>query len=231
MLQAAKKLADALRAKRAYTNTATFDLKCQVCHVAVPHVVRLLTMELDMWEGSEGGEGGTGTCVGNRPCRIWRVLSHGMGCDSCFDVSRERGSRRRWCWLNMCVPSACAIASERTTQYLMMSFSLRLLTSSAFESVTTEQGGVRTTRPDSVIALAGQSLIVRRAHVIMYTCLVMDLNTWACNFGSPRNVSISPYHPCLPSSTATSRFGDHYGGSPRAKWGIGRCKEDQHPTL
>ncbi|KAI0362077.1 OTU-domain-containing protein [Trametes cingulata] len=31
MLKAAKKLADALRAKRAYTNTATFDLKCQIC--------------------------------------------------------------------------------------------------------------------------------------------------------------------------------------------------------
>ncbi|KAI0636990.1 OTU-domain-containing protein [Trametes polyzona] len=31
VLQAAKKLADALRAKRAYTNTATFDLKCQIC--------------------------------------------------------------------------------------------------------------------------------------------------------------------------------------------------------
>ena len=30
VLVAAKKLADALRAKRAYTNTATFDLKCQV---------------------------------------------------------------------------------------------------------------------------------------------------------------------------------------------------------
>ncbi|KAI0748106.1 OTU-domain-containing protein [Daedaleopsis nitida] len=31
MLVAAKKLADTLRAKRAYTNTATFDLKCQIC--------------------------------------------------------------------------------------------------------------------------------------------------------------------------------------------------------
>ncbi|KAI0807327.1 OTU-domain-containing protein [Fomes fomentarius] len=31
ILQAAKKLADALRAKRAFTNTATFDLKCQIC--------------------------------------------------------------------------------------------------------------------------------------------------------------------------------------------------------
>ena len=30
MLLAAKKLADKLRAKRAYTNTATFDLRCQV---------------------------------------------------------------------------------------------------------------------------------------------------------------------------------------------------------
>ena len=30
ILLAAKKLADMLRAKRAYTNTATFDLKCQV---------------------------------------------------------------------------------------------------------------------------------------------------------------------------------------------------------
>ncbi|KAI0079870.1 OTU-domain-containing protein [Panus rudis PR-1116 ss-1] len=31
ILAAAKKLADKLRAKRAYTNTATFDLQCQVC--------------------------------------------------------------------------------------------------------------------------------------------------------------------------------------------------------
>lgn len=31
LLVAAKKLADTLRAKRAYTNTATFDLRCQIC--------------------------------------------------------------------------------------------------------------------------------------------------------------------------------------------------------
>ncbi|KAJ3818338.1 hypothetical protein EV361DRAFT_808640 [Lentinula raphanica] len=31
VLVAAKKLADALRAKKAFTNTATFDLKCEVC--------------------------------------------------------------------------------------------------------------------------------------------------------------------------------------------------------
>ncbi|THG98631.1 hypothetical protein EW026_g3593 [Hermanssonia centrifuga] len=31
VLVAAKKLADALRAKKAYTNTATFDLRCQIC--------------------------------------------------------------------------------------------------------------------------------------------------------------------------------------------------------
>ncbi|KAL6300140.1 OTU-domain-containing protein [Sparassis latifolia] len=31
VLLAAKKLADKLRAKRAYTNTATFDLRCQIC--------------------------------------------------------------------------------------------------------------------------------------------------------------------------------------------------------
>ncbi|EKM55136.1 uncharacterized protein PHACADRAFT_255547 [Phanerochaete carnosa HHB-10118-sp] len=31
VLQAAKKLADKLRVKKAYTNTATFDLRCQVC--------------------------------------------------------------------------------------------------------------------------------------------------------------------------------------------------------
>lgn len=30
-LVSAKKLADKLRAKRAYTNTSTFDLRCQVC--------------------------------------------------------------------------------------------------------------------------------------------------------------------------------------------------------
>ncbi len=33
MLMAARKLADTLRGKRAYTNTATFDLKCQVRNV------------------------------------------------------------------------------------------------------------------------------------------------------------------------------------------------------
>ena len=33
VLQAAKKLADSLRAKKAYTNTATFDLRCQVGHL------------------------------------------------------------------------------------------------------------------------------------------------------------------------------------------------------
>ena len=37
ILQAAKKLADKLRAKRAYTNTATFDLRCQVR----PHLQRI----------------------------------------------------------------------------------------------------------------------------------------------------------------------------------------------
>ncbi|KAI0688248.1 OTU-domain-containing protein [Cytidiella melzeri] len=31
VLQAAKKLADKLRSKRAYTNTSTFDLRCQIC--------------------------------------------------------------------------------------------------------------------------------------------------------------------------------------------------------
>lgn len=36
LLMAAKKLADALRAKRAYTNTATFDLKCQVGGLLLP---------------------------------------------------------------------------------------------------------------------------------------------------------------------------------------------------
>ncbi|KZT11322.1 OTU-domain-containing protein [Laetiporus sulphureus 93-53] len=32
VLAAAKKLADILRAKKAYTNTATFDLRCQICN-------------------------------------------------------------------------------------------------------------------------------------------------------------------------------------------------------
>ena len=33
VLKAASVLADRLRAKRAYTNTATFDLRCEVCSV------------------------------------------------------------------------------------------------------------------------------------------------------------------------------------------------------
>ena len=48
VLVAAKKLADKLRAKKAYTNTATFDLKCQVvlvscifCFLACLLIVRL----------------------------------------------------------------------------------------------------------------------------------------------------------------------------------------------
>ncbi|KAL5529766.1 hypothetical protein ACEPAG_5751 [Sanghuangporus baumii] len=35
ILRAASKLADKLRAKRAYTNTATFDLRCEVCKVGL----------------------------------------------------------------------------------------------------------------------------------------------------------------------------------------------------
>ena len=35
MIRAAKKLADALRAKRAYTNTATFDLRCEVSGLGI----------------------------------------------------------------------------------------------------------------------------------------------------------------------------------------------------
>ncbi len=66
MLQAAKKLADALRAKRAYTNTATFELKCEV-RCRPRFIVRcLLIDDADMWAGFEGREGGASTRIGDR---------------------------------------------------------------------------------------------------------------------------------------------------------------------
>ena len=49
VLVAAKKLADKLRAKKAYTNTATFDLKCQVNSFFVMCAYRLLTGFAGLW--------------------------------------------------------------------------------------------------------------------------------------------------------------------------------------
>jgi hypothetical protein len=55
VLGALQALATKLRAKRAYTNTATFDLKCEVRAVSRLFLLRLRVIVVDDW-----------TCVGTR---------------------------------------------------------------------------------------------------------------------------------------------------------------------
>lgn len=62
VLMAAKKLADKLRAKKAYTNTATFDLKCQVRATLFIVGSELYASCADLWQRPQGREGGTNTC-------------------------------------------------------------------------------------------------------------------------------------------------------------------------
>lgn len=73
-LAAAKKLADILRAKRAYTNTATFDLRCEVsksdrCFRCAHHGT-----SAGMRNRIEGRERSAGTRGTNGTCTLRRVL-------------------------------------------------------------------------------------------------------------------------------------------------------------
>jgi len=63
VLVAAKKLADILRSKKAFTNTATFDLKCEVRLDFSLEVTQLLIIcLLAMWKGSERRERSEDPC-------------------------------------------------------------------------------------------------------------------------------------------------------------------------
>ena len=77
VLGAAKKLADKLRAKRAYTNTATFDLKCQVSddHSLIMRaewlygeILNWVCFPTGLRPGFEGGEGSPSTCLADWTC-------------------------------------------------------------------------------------------------------------------------------------------------------------------
>jgi len=86
MIIAIKKLADKLRAKKAYTNMATFALKCEVrarwSRLRV-HFFDWFRFWLDMWQGPSWRERGPRTCRRDRPCRIWGVLAIPMRIHNC----------------------------------------------------------------------------------------------------------------------------------------------------
>jgi hypothetical protein len=72
--RAAKVLADKLRAKKAFTNTSTFTLKCEVCTHPLSIVHRYLNPAVELWERPDGGEGSSCACHRNRAHQLRRVL-------------------------------------------------------------------------------------------------------------------------------------------------------------
>jgi hypothetical protein len=86
MLDALRALATKLRAKRAYTNTATFDLKCEVrevvpCHFLVANVRSGLTERthvpvLGLRRGTQRREGGPRACSRDGAREVWRILGY-----------------------------------------------------------------------------------------------------------------------------------------------------------
>jgi hypothetical protein len=75
ILVAAKKLGAKLRERKAFTNTATFALKCEV-RVISPSLCTVQLDEFDagVWGGPKGREGRPCTCTGNWACEVRRVL-------------------------------------------------------------------------------------------------------------------------------------------------------------
>ena len=78
VIVAAKKLADKLRAKRAYTNTATFTIRCQVGRLLstspCDELTNIALRRAGVQGGTEGRKRGSLACHGNGPRRIRRVL-------------------------------------------------------------------------------------------------------------------------------------------------------------
>jgi len=75
ILKAAKDLADKLRAKKAFTNTSTFTLKCEVRIHLVPFVRHGLNFVVGLRERLDWREGSSCACSRNGTCKLWRVLN------------------------------------------------------------------------------------------------------------------------------------------------------------
>jgi hypothetical protein len=74
ILKAAKGLADKLREKKAFTNTSTFTLKCEVRLRPLAFVRRHLNLVVDLWKGVDGGEGSPSARCRNGSRKVRRVL-------------------------------------------------------------------------------------------------------------------------------------------------------------
>jgi hypothetical protein len=83
ILKAAKDLADKLRAKKAFTNTSTFTLKCEVGICLLLLVHQNLNLVLGLRERLDWREGSSCARSRNGPCKLWRVLN----------TTRERENR------------------------------------------------------------------------------------------------------------------------------------------
>ena len=75
ILKAAQGLADKLRAKKAFTNTSTFTLKCEVGVHQLAFVHQNLNLVVDLRERPDWRERSSRACRRNRTREIWRVLN------------------------------------------------------------------------------------------------------------------------------------------------------------
>lgn len=74
-LEAAQRLATVLRERRAFTNTTTFDLRCEVSRTVNGCTYHFSCVCIAMWQGVEGGKRCEETRPRNRPCAIRGVLT------------------------------------------------------------------------------------------------------------------------------------------------------------
>lgn len=76
ILVAGKKLADTLRSRKAFTNTSTFDLKCEVgLHMFELEITKLTFYISGLRARLERGERSPSTCRTDRACKVWRILN------------------------------------------------------------------------------------------------------------------------------------------------------------
>lgn len=82
ILKAAKALADKLRAKKAFTNTSTFTLKCEVGGNLRLSVHQNLNPVVGLWERLDWREGSSCTCRRDGTRKLWGVLNTTRECEN-----------------------------------------------------------------------------------------------------------------------------------------------------
>lgn len=75
ILKAAQGLADKLRAKKAFTNTSTFTLKCEVRTSQLAYAHQHQNLALELRTRVNGREGSPRACRRNRAHQLWRILT------------------------------------------------------------------------------------------------------------------------------------------------------------